>query len=910
MSIFNKIFGDSNDKLLKALQPTVEQINSLEKRFEKLSDKDLEGLTEKFRQRLKNGEDEDKLLPQAYAAVREAMKRSLKMRHFDVQIMAGIVLHQGKIAEQRTGEGKTLSATLPLYLNALSGQGAHLVTVNDYLARLHASWMGPVYRALGMSVSAICQQNKSYIYDPEYKKDEEFSSLESVADKDDNFETIERSQVGIKNLRPISRKEAYACDITYGTNNEFGFDYLRDNMVRKLEDKVQRGLNYAIIDEVDSILIDEARTPLIISAPAEESASLYQKFARLVPQLKENQDYNVDEKDKAATLTDAGIRKMEKMLGMKNIYQEGGVTLVHYLEQALKAQTLFKKDRDYVVKNGEIIIVDEFTGRLMFGRRFSEGLHQAIEAKEGVEVKRESITMATISFQNLFRLYDKLSGMTGTAKTEEEEFYKIYGLEVVVIPTHKPMIRKDLPDQIYKGEEGKFRAVVREIVRRNKKGQPILVGTISVEKSEHLSRILKREGVKHEVLNAKHHEREGKIIAQAGKKGKVTIATNMAGRGVDISISKEVMDLGGLHIIGTERHESRRIDNQLRGRSGRQGEPGSSQFFVSMEDDLMRIFGGERIKRIMETLHLPEDQSIENKLISRSIEQAQKRVEGHNFDIRKHLVEYDDVLNKQRNVIYSMRNRILAGKSTDQRFPDLRTEIKEILKGEMKRICDLHASFEDKKEWNLKEIVENLKTILPEDEVPSEEDLKKYGKEELKETLQDLVAVVYEEKRKTAPKIMEEVEKAVYLRSIDSLWVDHLTNIEELREGIGLRGYGQRDPLTEYKREAFRLFENLKGAIEEQIVHLILKIEFEVRPEPLQAPLPGVSGSGVIMRGGNEQAAAGTFAGVRKQTKGNEEERLEGKEGAESGAISAAKVGRNDPCPCGSGKKYKKCCGR
>ncbi|MDO8686607.1 MAG: preprotein translocase subunit SecA, partial [Candidatus Berkelbacteria bacterium] len=620
MGFFSSIFG-SNEGVVKKMQPQIDKINSFEKELEKLSDDQLKNKTSEFKERLSKGETLDDILPEAFACVREAAKRTIKQRHYDVQLVGGIVLHQGKIAEMKTGEGKTLVATLPLYLNALEGKGVHLITVNDYLAKFHAQWMGAIYDKLGVSCAAI-EHDKSWIFNPK------------------NSDAAPNSDQTWKNLWEISRKEAYAADITYGTNNEFGFDYLRDNMVQSLEQMVQRDVHYAIVDEVDSILIDEARTPLIISAPAEESAALYQQFAMLVPQLKEKEEYELDEKMRAVTLTNAGMDKIEKLLGMKNIYSQESINLVHHLEEALIAHVIYKKDKDYVVKDGEIIIVDEFTGRLMPGRRYSEGLHQAIEAKEGVEVQRESDTLATISFQNLFRMYKKLAGMTGTASTEAEEFWKIYKLDVVEIPTNKDCIRKDSQDFIYKSEDAKFDAVVNEITEKNNKGQPVLVGTISIEKSEKLSRMLKRNGVKHEVLNAKHHEREAKIIAQAGRKGAVTVATNMAGRGVDILLGgtplnkkehDEVTKIGGLHIIGTERHEARRIDNQLRGRAGRQGDPGSSQFFVSMDDDLMRVFGGDRMKNLMNTLKMPDDMPIEHSLISRSIESAQKKVEGHNF---------------------------------------------------------------------------------------------------------------------------------------------------------------------------------------------------------------------------------------------------------------------------------------
>lgn len=836
MGFFSSIFG-SNEGVVKKMQPQIDKINGFEKELEKLSDEELKNKTSEFKERLSKGETLDDILPEAFACVREAAKRTIKQRHYDVQLVGGLVLHQGKIAEMKTGEGKTLVATLPLYLNALEGKGVHLITVNDYLAKFHAQWMGAIYEKLGVTCSAI-EHDKSWIFNPK------------------NSDAAPNADQTWKNLWEISRKEAYAADITYGTNNEFGFDYLRDNMVQNLDQMVQRDVHYAIVDEVDSILIDEARTPLIISAPAEESASLYQQFALLVPQLKAKEEYELDEKMRAVTLTNAGMDKIEKLLGMKNIYSQESINLVHHLEEALIAHVLYKKDKDYVVKDGEIIIVDEFTGRLMPGRRYSEGLHQAIEAKEGVEVQRESDTLATISFQNLFRMYTKLAGMTGTASTEAEEFWKIYKLDVVEIPTNKPNIRKDSQDLIYKSEDAKFDAVAREIIEKNESGQPVLVGTISIEKSEKLSRMLKRNGVKHEVLNAKHHEREAKIIAQAGRKGAVTVATNMAGRGVDILLGgtplnakehDEVVKFGGLHIIGTERHEARRIDNQLRGRAGRQGDPGSSQFFVSMDDDLMRVFGGDRMKNLMNTLKMPDDMPIEHSLISRSIESAQKKVEGHNFDIRKHLVEYDDVANMHRKSIYTKR--------------------KEILKSE-----------------NVHEDIIGLM-----DDEAKKQYLEKYDR--------------------VGENTMNQIEKMVYLRSIDTMWIDHLNAMDALREGIGLRGYGQREPLVEYKAEAYNLFQRLLGNIDAQVVDILLKAD--IRPEPVTIERQPVRN--LQMQGANETAAAGTFDEVSQPTATSEVAvTVRQKSTTSSPAPSSAfsKVGRNDQCPCGSGKKFKKCHGK
>jgi len=667
MSIIDKIFGDQNEKHLKKLQPLVERINSLEKNFEKFSDEKLKEKTLEFRERLAKGETLDDLLPEAFALVREAAKRTLKQRHFDVQLLGGIVLHQGKVAEMKTGEGKTLAATLPLYLNALEGKGCHLVTVNDYLARRDTVWMGQIYHFLGLSVGCL-NHEQSFLYDPEYKKPQE--EKEKMRDELGGFYVVEDF------LKPCSRKEAYLADITYGTNNEFGFDYLRDNMVYDLSQQAQRGFNYVIIDEVDSILIDEARTPLIISAPDTESSKWYEEFAKIIPKLDSKTDYRVDEKRKVATLTEEGINKIEKILGMKDIYEEKGVRYLHHLEQALRAEALFRRDRDYIVKNGQVIIIDEFTGRLMPGRRWSGGLHQAIEAKEKVKVQPESLTLASVTFQNYFRLYKKLAGMTGTAATSAEEFDKVYKLEVAVIPTNKPMLRVNLPDRVYKTEAGKFRAVIEEIKTRHEIGQPILVGTRSVEKNEYLGKFLDREGIPHQILNAKHHQKEGEIIAQAGKLGQVTIATNMAGRGVDIILggnppdpveNQKVKEFGGLYVIGTERHEARRIDNQLRGRTGRQGDSGASQFFVSLEDDLMRIFGGERIKSLMDTLKIPEDTPIEVNLVSRAIEEAQSKIEGLNFDLRKYLLDYDDVMNIHRETIYRKRKEILTATKQELR---------------------------------------------------------------------------------------------------------------------------------------------------------------------------------------------------------------------------------------------------
>jgi len=880
MRFLERIFGDPSARVVKKTRSVVDRINALEPDYEKFSDAEIKELTRKFKERLVSGTTADDLAPEAFAAVREAAKRTLGQRHFNVQLTGGMMLHQGKIAEMKTGEGKTLVATLPLYLNSLAGKGVHLITVNDFLAKFHAQWMGPVFDALGITVGAIGHES-SFIY---------------------RKESRETDDPTWANLWPISRKESYLADITYGTNNEFGFDYLRDNMVYSAQSRVQRPFHYGIIDEIDSILIDEARTPLIISAPAEESASWYQRFAQLVPKLKPGDDVQIDEKMRSATLTDSGIKKMEQLLGMANLYDPQHVSLVHHLEQALRAQFIYHKNKDYVVKDGEIVIVDEFTGRLMLGRRYSEGLHQAIEAKEKVEVKRESDTLGTISFQNLFRLYPKLAGMTGTAKTEEEEFWRIYGREVVVIPTNRPMVRVDHQDKIYKTEEAKFMAVVHDVKEHYEQGQPVLIGTISIEKNERLSKLLKREGVKHELLNAKNHEGEAKIIAQAGRKGAVTLATNIAGRGVDIllggtppgeqtatqegmaTLSKDkrtiedwqkeheaVVEAGGLHVVGTERHESRRIDNQLRGRGGRQGDPGSTQFYVSMDDDLMRIFGGERLKGLMDRLKLPDDIPIENSLVSSSIEQAQKKVEGHNFDIRKHLLEYDDVLNKHREAIYKKRDFILEGKG----------------KNAAGEPVPLH---------------EEILEIFGDERNEYEKKYEKYGAQ-----------------------LMDGLERTVYLRVIDTFWIDHLNLMSDLREGIGLRGYAQRDPLVEYKQEAYHLYQRLLRAIEDEVVNILMKVEISpaqsntsilepLKQELVQKPAPEVEA----------KKPSGVTVTVRK--KGERQPQISSPTSAEASAgrqintdisqnqltnipTAIPKVGRNEPCPCGSGKKFKRCHG-
>lgn len=886
MSILGKLFGDSNQRAVDAFFPLVEETNALKS--------EVAGLTaEQFRQRFQalrtevNGDRTklDGILPEVFALVREASKRTIGLEHFDVQLVGGIVLHRGSIAEMRTGEGKTLVATAPAALNALTGLGVHVVTVNDYLARRDAGWMGALYHYLGLSTGVIVHE-QAYLYDPEY------SVPESIDER-----TV--------NLRPVERAQAYQADILYGTNNEFGFDYLRDNMVPDRRYLVQRPFHYAIVDEVDSILVDEARTPLIISAPAEESTDRYQKFSQVVNQL-DTSDYAVDEKMRSATLTEGGISKIEKILGMGNIYEAGGMETVHHLEQALKARTLFQRDRDYVVKDGEIIIVDEFTGRLMYGRRYSEGLHQAIEAKEGMEIKQENQTMATITLQNLFRLYPKLSGMTGTAATEAEEFHKIYNLDVVVVPTHRPMVRLDMADSVYKTESGKFMAVVREIKRRNEAHQPVLIGTISIEKNEMLSELLTREGVTHEVLNAKNHEREAQIIAQAGRPRAVTLATNIAGRGVDIVLggtppepadAAKAKEAGGLHVIGTERHESRRIDNQLRGRSGRQGDAGSTQFYISMEDDLMRIFGSDRMKGLMDRLGVPEDMPLESNMVSRSIEQAQKKVEGHNFDIRKHLVEYDDVINKHREVIYNRRRDILMAEPAV-----VMERIREIIDKEVTQIVSFHTAADTVQDWDLDAVyaaVDAMCVLQIRDRLKIEELRDHAGNE-----MQAVAARTKMAEHLTAhtencltelgkqvedPNIFPEVVRNVMLRSLDQFWVEHLDLMDRLREGIGLRGYAQRDPLIEYKKEAFDLFAQLINSINNQIANTIFKVS--VSPATtVVAPKQAI-----ITSGPQKEAVAVRSAGPfipNKQI---------------VGGVDLSSIGRNDPCPCGSGKKYKKC---
>ncbi len=888
MQLLKKIFG-SNEKELKKLQPIVNKINSWENKISKLSDNELKGKTVEFKNRLKKNETLDDILPEAFAVVRETAKRVLGERHYDVQLLGGVVLHQGKIAEMKTGEGKTLTSTLPIYLNTLEGQGVHVVTVNDYLAKRDCNWMGSVFDFLGVTSGCI-MHDVSYTYEPTNVDDDEVS-------------------VEMENLKKVSRKDAYNADITYGTNNEFGFDYLRDNMTQTLEQMSQRELNFAIVDEVDSILIDEARTPLIISAPDSESTKLYQQFAQIVPRLKENVDYKVDEKDKNVNLTDEGISKVEKFLNIKNLYAPERVIYVHHLEQSLKAQVLFKKEKDYIVKDGQVIIVDDFTGRLMEGRRYSEGLHQAIEAKEGVAVQRESRTLATITFQNYFRMYNKLSGMTGTALTSAEEFVKVYELDVVEIPTYKEIIRKNLPDVVYKTEKGKFKAIADDIERIHKIGQPILVGTIAIEKSEYLSSLLTKKGVQHQVLNAKQHEQEASIITNAGEKGFITIATNMAGRGTDIKLGKGVRELGGLYIMGTERHEARRIDNQLRGRSGRQGDPGVSQFYVSLEDELMRRFGGDKMKSMMDTLKLPEDQPIQNKIISKTIESAQSKIEGFNFDVRKHVLDYDDVMNKQREVIYKKRKAILKSKNT-------KNKVLRLVKEEIEKIISIYSNLENHK-WDTKQIFSELNNISPLNE-SSEKHLKEISSDKAKNEAEKVslaIDFLYGEFKKNysnkeseiGEENMRNIEKMIMLQTIDTLWMNHLDEIDYLRQGIGLRGYGQRDPLIEYKKESYNLFTLLMNTIRTNIINAIFKINFVASAEPENIEkIEKESEENLQFSGGGQIEQFGEL----KKMQDNASSNKQGKSIKQKPIVSKQTVGRNDPCPCGSGKKYKKCCGR
>ncbi len=848
----NVLLGDVNGRELRRHLPVVEAVNALGEEIGRLGPDQLRQRSLALRERAANGEGVSDLEVEAFALAREACFQAVGMRPFDVQVLGASVLHEGRIAEMKTGEGKTMVAVLPAYLNALTGKGVHIVSVNDYLVQRDRDWMAPAYEMLGLEVGVI-----------------------------------------VSNMETSRRRQSYACDVTYVTNNEAGFDYLRDNMVVRPEDMVQRGHHYAIVDEVDSVLIDEARTPLIISGAGDESTELYHRFAQIVPTLVEGEDYTKDEKAKTVAPTEAGVAKVERAIGVENLYADARTDLSHYLMQALKAHALMKLDRDYVVKDGEVLIVDEFTGRLMFGRRYSDGLHQAIEAKENVKVASENVTLATITFQNFFRMYEKLSGMTGTAMTEEEEFRKIYRISVVEIPTHMPMIREDMPDLVYKREEAKFQAVVEDIVARHQNGQPVLVGTISIEKSEHLSRLLDKRGVPHQVLNAKQHEKEAAIIAEAGQMGAVTIATNMAGRGTDIKLGEGVPALGGLHVLGTERHESRRIDNQLRGRSGRQGDPGSSQFYVSLEDDLMRIFGGENLQNLMDRMGLPDDEAIQHTILTRSIERAQKRVESRNFDMRKHLLDYDDVMNTQREVVYGERRQILDGSL------DLRERMLSMIGQEVEHTVDLFEPEADGGEWNLRGMLEYAEANFLNPGQVTEDDLAELSGEEIEDLLLEKAVAAYEQKEaELGPELLRQLERLIALRVVDEKWIAHMQVMDDVREGIGLRAYGQLDPLVAYKQEAFAMFQEMTDAVRQDMVRFVLKVQVNVMPEeealagqPVHQVVPPVSGGLVI----SQETANPAGKAAQQQV---------------LAPATTQRVGRNDPCPCGSGKKYKRCHGR
>ena len=898
IDVLNTILGDPNRKELKKLWPTVRRVRErcAQEDIRSLTVEQLPVRTQELRDKIAEGMTPDDILPDAFATVIRACelimgkKSTLGKQEFtwdmvpyDVQILGGIALHSGCIAEMKTGEGKTLVCTMPVYLNALSGKGVHVVTVNDYLAKRDALWMGMLYEALGLSFGTILHE-----------------------------------------LNHEERRQAYACDITYGTNNEFGFDYLRDNMAGSIERQVQRELHYAIVDEVDSILIDEARTPLIISQPGEESTQKYLQYAQIVHQLQENVHYNKDEKQRLAALTEEGIHKMEEILGVENVYTDRGFEEVHHIEQALRAHAIYQRDVDYVVKDGEIIIVDEFTGRLMPGRRYGHGLHQAIEAKERVEVQRESKTLATITFQNYFRLYHKLAGMTGTAKTEEEEFESIYKLRTIVIPTHKPLVRDDKPDAIYRTVKSKFKAVAETAMQKHDKGQPVLIGTTSIEKSEAMSALLQNMKVPHQVLNAKQHQKEAEIVANAGQKGAVTIATNMAGRGTDIKLGEGVAELGGLCILGTERHEARRIDNQLRGRAGRQGDPGESRFFVSMEDELMRLFGGDRLKNMMERLNVPEDQPLENRIVSRSIESAQKRVEGRNFDIRKHVVQYDDVMNKHREIMYTRRKKILEriavteenSQNTEEK--PLHQDILEAMRREIAALVQAHAGNDDPEQWNAAEIAETMAALHPSfaDTVTTERIRTFQESEKVQEFLEELVVTFYEEKCKNQESsIVQRAEHIVTLRSIDMHWMNHIDDMAHLREQVAFSGFAQRDPLIEYKDQGFRRFRQLLVSIDSSIVRMLLQADFE--QFAAQIFMRNAQNALENAQTNEDQISAElTETGAGSHLENTGENPIVVKTGA-SKAMSTpqqtqqvSKIGRNDMCPCGSGKKYKKCCGK
>jgi preprotein translocase subunit SecA len=836
-ALLKKVIGSKNDRELKRLSLILQEVNQWEPTIRNLSDAELRAKTPYFREKLAQGTDLEDILVEAFAVVREAAWRTVQMRPFDAQIVGGLVLHEGKIAEMKTGEGKTLAATMPIYLNALPGKGTHLVTVNDYLARRDAEWMGPIYKMLGMTVGVI-----------------------------------------VHGLDDDERRDAYHADITYGTNNEFGFDYLRDNMKFSLEDYAQREFHYAIVDEVDSILVDEARTPLIISGPSEESTDKYYRINQVIPRLRKEKDYTIDEKSRTVVLTEEGVSSVESYLKVQNLYEPKNMELLHHVNQALKAHTLFKRDVDYVVKEGEVIIVDEFTGRVMPGRRYSDGLHQALEAKEKVKIERENQTLASITFQNYFRMYKKLAGMTGTADTEAAEFKKIYNLDVLVVPTNMPMIRTDHTDVIYKTEKEKFNATIEEIKELHQTGRPVLVGTISIEKSELLSKYLTRTGIKHHVLNAKHHEREAEIVAEAGQRGQVTISTNMAGRGTDIKLGEGVAELGGLHILGTERHESRRIDNQLRGRSGRQGDMGSSRFYLSLEDDLLRIFGAERISSIMDKIGIEENQPIEHKMISKAIENAQKRVEGQNFDIRKHLLEYDDVMNRQRQVIYEQRKKVLRGEDLWKDIEEMTEELVDDL------IPDYIEEKQHPEEWNLKGLDDmvfkqfSLKLNLSDPE-------RGLNQEEIRETIISTVKDHLKKKEEDFGKpLMDHLIRMIMLQSIDTRWKDNLLGMDHLKEGIGLRGYGQKDPIREYQKEGYEMFMDMVYRIKTDTIEKLCRVQIQ-REEEVEE-MQEKQRQDYIMSRGEDTAAPKT---VKRDHD---------------------KIGRNDPCPCGSGKKHKKCCGQ
>ncbi len=844
-NVLTKVFGSKNERVLKQIQPLVNRINELESSVSQLDDTALAGKTVEFKQRVAQGEPLDDLIAESFAVMRDASRRVLGERHFDVQLLGGVVLHRGNIAEMKTGEGKTLTSTLAVYLNSLSGKGVHVVTVNDYLATRDAEWMGQVYQFLGMSVGRI-----------------------------------------VHDMGDQQRREAYQADVTYGTNNEFGFDYLRDNMKFDLADFCQRGFNYAIVDEVDSILIDEARTPLIISGPADISTELYKNVDGIMSKFKRDEHYLVDEKGRQVSLNEEGIALGEKLLKLENLYDPRNIEYLHHLNQSLKAHVLFKRDVDYIVKEGQVVIVDEFTGRTMEGRRYSDGLHQALEAKENVKIERENQTLASITFQNYFRMYDKLAGMTGTADTEAPEFKKIYDLDVVVLPTHMEMIRKDFADVIYKNEQAKYRAVIREITEKHKKGQPVLVGTISIDVSEKISRMLKKEKVPHEVLNAKHHEREAEIIAQAGQLGKVTIATNMAGRGTDIKLGEGVVEVGGLHILGTSRHESRRIDNQLRGRSGRQGDPGSSRFYLSLEDDLLRIFGSGRISGIMDKLGMEEDEPIEHTMITRAIENAQRKVEGHHFDIRKHLLEYDDVMNKQREVIYQQRQEVLEGDNLQQVLQDMTEELVDSM------VAEVAQERIDAKDWDWEYCERQIFEIFGRKPDWTDAEKSSFNGDTLREAVLDVAAKAGQAQEEiNGAENQRQIERIILLQIVDSHWKEHLLNMDHLKEGIGLRGYGQKNPLNEYKKEAFDLFMTMIETVKLQTIKTLMRVRLvqEDEVERMEEERRRRQAQELQLNKG----AAGAEA------KGPEPIKREGD-----------KIGRNAPCPCGSGKKFKKCCGK